>query len=194
VLSLNGSILQQPELPLHVSVLLPLNVFVLLFYSTVLHLNVFVLAACSASRGVFALGQPLLYLVGLVRSIAACAAPGRICSAAACSAPGHASSTAVNAVPVHGTGTKFLITKFLITCLSARTSAEPRRVCLQELLCAPEVSVKYIEPVHLCLSAVYKSSVLHLDVFGYKIPVYAISGGAQFFGFFETGFLFWLFR
>ena len=27
-----------------------------------LHLNVFVLAACSASRGVFALGQHLLYL------------------------------------------------------------------------------------------------------------------------------------
>ncbi len=34
--------------------------------------------------------------------------------------------------------------------------------CLQELLCAPEVSVKYMEPVlHLCVS-VYKSFCVHL--------------------------------
>jgi hypothetical protein len=56
VLSLNGSILQQPELSLHV--------YLLLFYTAYCAAseNVFVLAACSASRGVFALGQPLLYL------------------------------------------------------------------------------------------------------------------------------------
>ena len=40
-----------------------------------------------------------------------------------------------------------------LDCLSTRASAAPRRVCLQELMCAPEVSVKYIEPVlHLCVS------------------------------------------
>jgi hypothetical protein len=93
------------------------------------------------------------------------------CSSLCC---GSASSTAVNAVPVHGTTgtkfliTKFLITKFLITCLSTRASAEPRRVCLQELLCAPEVSVDYIEPVlHLFLS-VYKIFVQHLEVSVFK--------------------------
>ncbi len=34
-----------------------------------------------------------------------------------------------------------------LDCLSTRASAAPRRVCLQELLCAPEVSVDYIEHV-----------------------------------------------
>ncbi len=42
------------------------------------------------------------------------------------------------------------------------------RVYLQELLCAPEVSVNYIEPVlHLFLS-VYKSFVQHLEVSVFK--------------------------
>ncbi len=42
------------------------------------------------------------------------------------------------------------------------------RVCLQELLCAPKVSVDYIEPVlHLFLS-VYKSFVQHLEVSVFK--------------------------
>jgi hypothetical protein len=49
-----------------------------------------------------------------------------------------------------------------LDCLSTRASAAPRRVCLQELLCAPEVSVKYMEPVlHLWVS-VYKSFCVHL--------------------------------
>jgi hypothetical protein len=38
--------------------------------------------------------------------------------------------------------------------------------------------------LHLCLSAVYKSSVLHLDVFAYMSQVYAIPGGTQFTNFF----------
>ena len=42
------------------------------------------------------------------------------------------------------------------------------RVCPQELLCAPEGSVDYIEPVlHLFLS-VYKSFLLHLEVSVFK--------------------------
>ncbi len=54
-----------------------------------------------------------------------------------------------------------------LDCLSTRASAAPRLVCLQELLCPPEVSVDYIESVlHLFLS-VYKSFkiVLHLEVY-----------------------------
>jgi hypothetical protein len=57
VLPLKGSVLQHPELPLQSAcVCSPV------LQHTVLPLNVFVLAACSASRGVFALWQPLLYL------------------------------------------------------------------------------------------------------------------------------------
>jgi hypothetical protein len=46
------------------------------------------------------------------------------------------------------------------------------------------ISVYQSFVLHLCLSAVYKSSVLHLDVFAYMSPVYAIPGGTQFTNFF----------
>ncbi len=53
-------------------------------------------------------------------------------------------------------------------CQIYRACAALNRVCLQELLCAPEVSVDYIEPVlHLFLS-VYKSFVQHLEVSVFK--------------------------
>ena len=58
-----------------------------------------------------------------------------------------------------------------LRCLSNiqyRACAALMRVCPQELLCAPEGSVDYIEPVlHLFLS-VYKSFLLHLEVSVFK--------------------------
>ena len=79
-------------------------------------------------------------------------------SAAACASPGHICSTSACAVPEDGL--QQLVVH--LDCLSARASAAPRRVCLQELLCDPEVSVKYIEPVlHLCVP-VHKSFCVHL--------------------------------
>jgi hypothetical protein len=62
-----------------------------------------------------------------------------------------------------------------LDCLSTKASAAPRHVSLQELLCAPEVSVDYIEPVllHFFMSF-YKSFVLHLKVSVFKsIRAYA---------------------
>ncbi len=46
------------------------------------------------------------------------------------------------------------------------------------------ISVYQSFVLHLCLSAVYKRSVLHLDVLAYKSAVYAIPGGTQFTNFF----------
>ncbi len=55
-----------------------------------------------------------------------------------------------------------------LECLSTSASAAPRRVCLQKLLFAPEVSADCIEPVlHLSVSF-YKRSVLHLEVSVFK--------------------------
>jgi hypothetical protein len=86
------------------------------------------------------------------------AVPGDVCPAAACISPGRICSTAACAVPEDGL--QQLVVH--LDCLSTRASAAPRRVCLQELLCAPEVSVKYIEPVlYLCVSA-FKSFCVHL--------------------------------
>jgi hypothetical protein len=146
----------------------------------------FCLSRCVCSRAAFA-------VLGLVWSIAACAAPGRASStavyavpghicvsllqysslycprrclspAAACASPGRICSTAACAVPEDGL--KQLVVH--LDCLSSKASAAPRRVCPQELSCAPEVSVDYIEPVlHLFLS-VYKSFVQHLEVSVFK--------------------------
>jgi hypothetical protein len=174
-------------------------------------------AVCAASRGVFALWYPLLYLelsglnqpvlpldvslllksmlsmgtsVCLFYSTAVCTVPGDVCSSLCLDV----SVQQQSAVPEDGL--KQLVVH--LDCLSTRASAEPRRACVQELLRARVVSVDYIEPVlHLCVS-VYKSFVRHLDVSSvvYKSPVYAtcIPEGAQFKNvclfvsvFFETG-------
>ena len=75
-----------------------------------------------------------------------------VCSTAACAVP----EDGLQQLVVH------------LECLSTSASAAPRRVCLQELLFAPEVSADCIEPVlHLRVS-VYKSSVLHLEVSVFK--------------------------
>ena len=88
-----------------------------------------------------------------VFSIEADAASGRICSKAACAVPEDGLQQPV----VHQ------------DCQSTRGSAAPRRVCLQELWCAPQASVDYIEPVlHLYVS-VCKSFVLHIKVSVFKI-------------------------
>ncbi len=96
------------------------------------------------------LKQPVL--PGQVFSKEAYAASARICSKAACAVPEDGLQKPV----VH------------LDCQSTRGSAAPRCVCLQELWCAPEVSVDYIEPVlHLCVS-VCKIFVLHLKVSVFK--------------------------
>jgi hypothetical protein len=84
-----------------------------------------------------------------------------VCSTAACAAPGHYSSIAVYAVPGHIwvsllqysslysiLSPEVSVLQQLVVhldCLSTRASAAPRRVCLQELLCAPEVSADHTE-------------------------------------------------
>jgi hypothetical protein len=60
----------------------------------------------------------------------------------------------------------------------------PRSACLQEPVMHLCISVYQSFVLHLCLYEVYKSSVLHLDMFAYMSPVYAIPGGTQFTNFF----------
>jgi hypothetical protein len=123
-------------------------------------------AACAALditlllRSMLSLGM----YVCLFYSIVVCTVPGGVCPAVACASPGRLCSTAACAVPEDGL--QQLVGH--LECLSTNASTAPRRVCLQELLFAPEVSADCIEPVlHLRVS-VYKSSVRHLEVSVFK--------------------------
>jgi hypothetical protein len=87
-----------------------------------------------------------------------CTVPGGFCPAAACASPGRICSTAACAVPEDGL--QQLVVH--LDGVSTRASAAPRRVCLHELLCAPEVSVDCIETVLHLFVSVYKSFVLCL--------------------------------
>jgi len=127
--------------------MLPLDVSVL--KQPVLPLDVTLLLQSMLSLGMY---------VCLFYSTVACTVPGGVCPAVACASPGRLCSTAACTVPEDGL--QQLVVH--LDCLSTRASAAPRRVCQQELLWAPEVSVKYMEPVlHLCVS-VYKSFCVHL--------------------------------
>jgi hypothetical protein len=102
--------------------------------------------------------------VCLFYSTVVCTVPGGVCPAVACASPGRLCSTAACDVPEDGL--QQLVVH--LECLSTSASAAPRRVCLQELLFAPDVSADCIAPVlHLRVS-VYKSSVLHLEVSVFK--------------------------
>ncbi len=72
--------------------------------------------------------------------ICVCTVPGGVCPASACASPGRICSTADCAVPEDGLSQLVVH----LDCLSTRASAAPRHVCLQELLCAPEVYVDFI--------------------------------------------------
>ncbi len=117
---------------------------------TVLPLGSYVIQEPILPLDGYVLKQPVL--PGQVFSIEADATSGRICSKAACAVPEDGLQQPV----VH------------LDCQSIRGSAGPRRVCLQELWCEPQLSVDYIEPVlHLCVS-VCKSFVLRLKVSVFK--------------------------
>ncbi len=105
----------------------------------------------------------VLHQPGSVCPASACALPVRICSTAACAVPEDGLQHAACGAPGLSVYESQCCTE---TCLSTRAfvctwgvyqiygaCAALMRVCLQELLCAPEVSVDYIEPVlHLFLS------------------------------------------
>ena len=133
--------------------MLPLDVSVL--KQPVLPLDVTLLLQSMLSLGMY---------VCLFYSTVACTVPGGVCPAVACASPGRLCSTAACAVPEEGL--QQLVVH--LECLSTSASAAPRRVCLQKLLFAPEVSADCIEPVlHLSVSF-YKRSVLHLEVSVFK--------------------------
>ncbi len=142
----------EPLLPLAESVLkqpvLPGRVFYTETYAASGHICS--KAACAAperysSVAVYAIpGHMCLFYSTVV-----CTVPGGVCPAVACASPGRLSSTAACAVPEDGL--QQLVVH--LECLSTSASAAPRRVCLQELLFAPEVTADCIEPVlHLRLS------------------------------------------
>ncbi len=116
-----------------------------------------------SSIAVYAVPRHVHYMC-LFYSTVVCTVPGGVCPAVACASPGRLCSTAACAVPEDG------LQQLVVhpECLSTSASAAPRRVCLQELLFAPEVSADCIEPVlHLSVSF-YKRSVLHLEVSVFK--------------------------
>jgi hypothetical protein len=148
---------------------------------------------CAASERVCSMAA--LAVLGLVWSIAACAAPGRSSSTAVyCPwAYLYVSSTVQQSVlslevslmqqlvlhldvsvrqqPVLCHGLKQLVVH--LDGLSTRASAAPRRVCLQEPVLHLCMTVYQSFVLHLCLS-VYQVFVLHLGVSAYKSTVYAI--------------------
>jgi hypothetical protein len=133
--------------------MLPLDVSVL--QQPVLPLDITLLLQSMLSLGMY---------MCLFYSTVVCTVPGGVCPAVACASPGRLCSTAACAVPEDGL--QQLVVH--LECLSTSASAAPRRVCLQELLFASEVSADCIEPVlHLSVSF-YKRSVLHLEVSVFK--------------------------
>jgi hypothetical protein len=106
--------------------MLPLDISVL--KQSVLPLDVTLLLQSMLSLG--------MYVCRFYNTVA-CTVPGGVCPAVACASPERLCSTAVPE-----DGLQQLVVH--LECLSTSASAAPRRVCLQELLFAPEVSANCV--------------------------------------------------